>query len=141
LSEDIMLKKYYWIITLVFALGACDEEAPKSDSGTDPTEPSDESGADEAEAADISPDESLDGEELPSACGVAMIPGCGQGRLCVQTQPPYCSADYIGYCMTVPDDCSDVPEHMVCACDTLTIYRNECEARQAGFGGLLIECP
>jgi hypothetical protein len=93
--------------------------------------------ASQVDAVDAGPDEGNTG-----SCATAGDPPCDEGYLCVQSQPPYCSGDYIGYCILRPVNCTGKPGDPVCTCDdSHTPYSNECEARKAGYGGLLEDCP
>jgi hypothetical protein len=74
------------------------------------------------------------------SCSNNVEPPCAAGLLCVQDSPGYCSADYLGRCAAIPSDCASIPDEQLCACDG-TPYRNACEARRAGVGGVLAACP
>jgi hypothetical protein len=77
----------------------------------------------------------------PETCGPSIVPGCPTGHLCVQHLPPYCSTDYLGRCQPVPTDCPPGNGPSVCPCDGFPEYPSECEARKAGYKGLLSPCP
>ncbi len=81
------------------------------------------------------------GIDAPQGCSFPALDACPDGFLCIQSQPPYCSTDFIGGCQPVPSECPVAEGSPVCHCGDPGIrWASECEARRAGYGGRLGPC-
>jgi hypothetical protein len=132
--------KNYCLIVIIALLSSCEDGTIGNDADVEQDDIIDES-----EQSDDAEDytDALDAMDNVILCFGPGTGGCGDGFICMQQSlpPPTCIDNYNGICTLVPVDCSTYPEHTICTCDTFTPYSNACEAMQAGYGGLLVECP
>lgn len=113
-------------------------DADPVDAEPDGGEPTDTNPTD-AGAPDADPD-TPDSTDAPVsiACASDAADACPEGMQCVQTAPPYCSADWVGVCAPVESE-DPCPALVVCGCDGQT-FGDACQARASGYTQIFVSC-